>query len=437
MSDQGPAAQIKEKLKKLNIEKGKISRQIGKLKKSNAPFEATLAEMQALSIEIKSLESELRSQKKSNSLLQASHALPTFPPHINELACRSDSTFPNQYLIREILSTEGQEWNKYVEAHPASCIYHFFDFKSIIEQSFSHKALYFAAFDHQHTIVGIMPLIHTKSSLFGSYMTSIPYFNYGGPLSDNKSVEEQLIQHALSCSQQQRASHVEIRESAPRKNMPSKTDKMSLFLALPESKEQLWKDIGTKVRAQIKKGQKNQLLFKVGKHELLDDFYKVFSINMRDLGTPVYSKLFFRNILSSKLNTTLAVQYYQGSPISCAFLMSYKDCLEIPWASTLRQTNKLNSNMVLYWNILQYACDNGYGFFDFGRSSKEAPTFKFKSQWGAKPAQLHWHYLLPDSQTLPNLNPGNPKLKLAIWCWSKLPLFIANTIGPLLARSLP
>lgn len=437
MSDQDPAAQIKDDLKRLNIEKGKVSRQIGKLKKSNAPFEASLTEMQALTIEIKSLESELKSLEKSNPHPQDSYAPPTFPSHIHEKACRSDTTPTTQYLIREIENTEWKEWDKYVDAHPASCIYHCFDFKSIIEQSFSHKVLYFAAFDEQQTIVGIMPVIHTKSTLFGSYMTSIPYFNYGGPLSDNKAIDEQLIQHALNCFKQRGASHVEIRESAPRRNMPSKTDKVSLFLALPKSKEQLWKDIGTKVRAQIKKGQKNELLFKVGKHELLDDFYKVFSINMRDLGTPVYSKLFFRNILSSKLNTTLAVQYHQGSPISCAFLMSYKNCLEIPWASTLRQTNKLNSNMVLYWNILQYACDNGYDFFDFGRSSKDASTFKFKSQWGAKPAQLYWHYLLPDSQSLPNLNPGNPKLKLVIWCWSKLPLFIANTIGPLLARSLP
>ena len=182
---------------------------------------------------------------------------------------------------------------------------------------------------------------------------------------------------------------------------------------------------------------KNDFSFKTGKLELLKDFYQVFSTNMRDLGTPVYSPSFFENILSSNLNTTIAVQYHLGTPVSCAFLIGYKGCLEIPWASTLRKANALDSNMVMYWNILKFACENTYHYFDFGRSSKDASTFKFKKQWGATPSQLHWHYLLPQGESLPALNPNNPKLKLVIWCWTKLPLAVANALGPLLARSLP
>ncbi|OUR99278.1 hypothetical protein A9Q81_11290 [Gammaproteobacteria bacterium 42_54_T18] len=342
-----------------------------------------------------------------------------------------------QYLTKEVTNSDLTAWNEYVKKHKASCAYHLLDFKPIVEQSFGHKALYLAAYDHQQHIVGILPLVHTKSRIFGSYMTSIPYFNYGGPLTDNPSVESQLIQHADRLSKTLGASHIEIRETNPRQNTPSKTDKMSMFLALPDSSDTLWSDIGTKARAQIKKGLKNNLVFKTGKHELLKDFYRVFSINMRDLGTPVYSISFFEHILSSKLDTTLAVQYHEGAPVSCAFLIGYKGCLEIPWASTLRSANKLDSNMVLYWNILKFACNNKYLHFDFGRSSKDAPTFKFKKQWGARPSQLHWHYLLPEGEALPNLNPNNPKLKLIIWCWTKLPLFIANALGPFLARSLP
>ncbi len=437
MSDKTPIhAELKEQLKQLGITKGKLSRQIGQLKKAGEPFDKTLADMKTLSIEIKSIEQELKAQKKQTNSAKTEQK-PPFPNHITASATLSTSPTQTSYLIKEATNSDLTEWNKYVKNHKASCVYHSLDFKSIIEQSFGHKACYLAAYDGQQRIVGVLPLVHTKSRIFGSYMTSIPYFNYGGPLTDNLSVESQLIQHADQLSKTLEASHIEIRETNSRPGAPCKTDKMSMFLALPNSSETLWNDIGTKVRAQIKKGLKNELVFKTGKQELLKDFYKIFSINMRDLGTPVYSISFFDHILSSPLDTTIAVQYHQGTPVSCAFLIGYKGCLEIPWASTLRSANKLDSNMVLYWNILKFACDNKYQYFDFGRSSKDASTFKFKKQWGAKPSQLHWHYLLPEGETLPNLNPNNPKLKLVIWCWTKLPLFVANALGPFLARSLP
>ncbi len=438
MNDQLPStAELKAQLKQLHTTKGKLSRQIGQLKKTQQPIDQILIEMQTVSADIKTIETTLKQFKKQTLTPQPSPPPASFPLHIVEMACRANDTPATRYQVREASIDDKNAWDNYVDAHNASCIYHRFDFKNIIEQSFGQTACYFAALDDNQSIVGVLPVVHTKSQLFGSYMTSVPYFNYGGPLSDNKSIEQQLIQHADSYAKKQEASHVEIRESAPREGMPCKTDKMSMFLALPKTSEQLWSDIGTKVRAQIKKGMKNHLMFKTGKNELLDDFYQVFSTNMRDLGTPVYSKSFFRNILSSQLNTTLVVQYHQNRPVSCAFLMGYKSCLEIPWASTLRKANKLDSNMVLYWNILKFACTNDYAFFDFGRSSKDASTLKFKRQWGATPTQLHWHYILPREQTLPNLNPNNPKLKLVIWCWKKLPLFIANALGPFLARSLP
>lgn len=159
---------------------------------------------------------------------------------------------------------------------------------------------------------------------------------------------------------------------------------------------------------------------------------------MRSLGTPVYGKSFFRNIIrNSDIKPTIAILYHQGCAVSCGFLMGYKCTLEIPWASTLRQANALNANMVLYWNILSYAIVNGYQFFDFGRSSNDAGTYRFKLQWGAKPAQLYWHYCLQGNDVLPQLNPNNPKYKLAINVWKKLPLPVTTTVGPMLAKNLP
>ena len=430
--------ELKNELKQIVSQKGKLSRKIGELKKNGQTIDHVLIEMKAVSLKIKSLENQLKLlNQTNNSNPQKPKPPEKFPSHISVPTCRTQSKSSHHYGVKVISNDMKMAWDEYVKNHPASNIYHLFDFKLIIEESFHHQAYYLAALDDAETIVGVLPIIHTKSQIFGSYMTSIPYFNYGGLLSDNLSVEQMLIKFAENLFHKQGASHLELRENSPREHMPSKTDKVSLFLALPESSERLWSEIGTKVRAQIKKGQMNNFVFKIGKSELLDDFYSVFSTNMRDLGTPVYSKGFFAHMLSSQLDSTLVLQYHKGQPVSCAFLLAYNGCLEIPWASTLRSANVLNANMVLYWNILAYACDQGYCHFDFGRSSKDATTFKFKRQWGAVPSQLHWHYVLAEGETLPNLNPSNPKLKLLIACWKRLPLFISNILGPLLARSLP
>lgn len=126
-----------------------------------------------------------------------------------------------------------------------------------------------------------------------------------------------------------------------------------------------------------------------------------------------------------------------NKPIAASFLMGHKETLEIPWASTLKEVNHLSINMLLYWEVLKYSIKKQYSYFDFGRSSLNSGTFKFKQQWGANPKQLYWHYWLPDNSELPSLNPDNPKYALAIRAWKKLPVFVANLLGPLLVKNLP
>jgi FemAB-related protein (PEP-CTERM system-associated) len=170
---------------------------------------------------------------------------------------------------------------------------------------------------------------------------------------------------------------------------------------------------------------------RVGQAELLGDFYQVFCENMRDLGTPVYSKSFFANILETfKDNCTLCIVYWQGEPVSAGFLIRHKDRMEIPWASTLSYANRISVNMYLYWQILSYAIETGCSEFDFGRSTVDEGTYRFKKQWKAEPQQCYWYHWVPEGGELPNLSPSNEKFDLAIKMWKKLPLPIANTLGP-------
>ncbi|GAB3001888.1 FemAB family PEP-CTERM system-associated protein [Psychrosphaera aestuarii] len=333
-------------------------------------------------------------------------------------------------------------WDKYVSDHPLSSLYHKSDWLSLIEASFGQKAYYFIAKNTDDTIVGVLPIINLDSWLFGNYMVSMPYFNYGSVLADSVAVENQLISAAIEAAQQNKVSHIQFRaiESAESllKTMPVSTQKVNMILDLPETPELLGKAIGSKRRSQIKRPIREGVSHKFGGVELLEDFYEVFCLNMRDLGTPVYSKTFFKAILETfPDNSLLCVVYWQGKPVSTGFLMHYKDRMEIPWASTVRYANRISVNMYLYWQILSYAIENDFKQFDFGRSTVDAGTYKFKKQWGAEPLQCYWYHWVPEGGEVPNLSPSSAKFDLAIKVWQKLPLWVTKMIGPPIVRNLP
>jgi FemAB-related protein (PEP-CTERM system-associated) len=270
-------------------------------------------------------------------------------------------------------------------------------------------------------------------------MVSMPYFNYGGIVADSHEVLMSLISSAHELYDELGCSHIEIRFDSEQKiELPVRTDKIAMLLDLPDDPDDLWQAIGSKRRAQVKRPIREGVKFLSGGTELLDDFYYVFSKNMRDLGTPVYSKQFFRVILDTfSENTFIAVVRLNGEAVSAGFLIGNNGKLEIPWASTLRKVNRLGVNMYLYWNILNNAIEKNFQVFDFGRSSKDAGTLKFKKQWGGHEKQLYWYYDLPEGQQLPNLNPRSKKFGTAISVWKKIPVTLTNLIGPSIVKNLP
>jgi FemAB-related protein (PEP-CTERM system-associated) len=211
-----------------------------------------------------------------------------------------------------------------------------------------------------------------------------------------------------------------------------------MILSLPESHDNLWKSFSSKLRAQIRRPLRENPKILFGGNEYLDDFYSVYSRNMRDIGAPVHSKQLVQNIMSRFPDRSWIISIQlNNKPVAAGFLVSHGNTLEIPLASTIRDVNHLSINMLLYWEVLKFAVDGGFRYFNFGRSSKDAGTFRFKQQWGAKPKQLYWHYWLKDNGDLPAFNHSNPKYALAIKVWQHLPLWLANRIGPLIVRNLP
>ncbi|CBL44133.1 Protein of unknown function, DUF482 [gamma proteobacterium HdN1] len=341
-------------------------------------------------------------------------------------------------VIRNYSEDMQAAWDAYVTQNPASSIYHLSAWKTVIETAFGHETAYLYAADAQGNLCGVLPLVRLKSPLFGDFVVSIPYFNYGGALGEHAEVESALMLQASQRFAGTTVGHIEWRDVVRRASYSVREDKAAMILALPETEEVLWSQLGTKLRAQIKKPQKEAPMLLIGGEEYLEDFYAVFATNMRDLGTPVYAKSFFAIILRQLgKKARLVVIRHQGKPVSAAFLLGFRGQLEIPWASTVREANSLSMNMLLYWEVLRFAIREGYHQFDFGRSTRDAGTYKFKAQWGAQPKQLYWHYWLPEGKELPRLNPDNPKFKLAIAIWQRLPLWLTKLIGPPVVKYLP
>ncbi|MFZ3089496.1 MAG: FemAB family XrtA/PEP-CTERM system-associated protein [Nitrospirota bacterium] len=339
-------------------------------------------------------------------------------------------------LLRE--EDKGQ-WDKYVMETEATNCYHLSGWKDVIERSFGHKTYYLFA-EENGVIRGILPLVHMKSLIFGSFMVSLPYFNYGGVCSNSKEIYNQLLNECVRIAKKENVGHIELRHvESIDGSLPAKTTKVSMRLSLPQNTDELWDSLPSKLRSQIRRPQKEEMYARFGGEDELESFYKVFSLNMRDLGTPVYSKSFFKNILREFPESSRICTVYtrDGQPAASGFLVGFKDILEIPWASSLRSYNSYSPNMLLYWEVLKFACEKGYKLFDFGRSTTGEGTYKFKEQWGAKPVQLYWHYWLKNGGQLPELNPDNPKYQMVIKTWQRLPVGLTKIIGPMIVRNIP
>ena len=210
-----------------------------------------------------------------------------------------------------------------------------------------------------------------------------------------------------------------------------------MLLALPGSGEELFKSFKSKLRSQIRRPQKEGMKTIIGGLEILDHFYRVFAANMRDLGSPVHSKKLFGQIFQAfGENVKIGVVYCQNGPVAAGLIVCFRDIVEIPWASSLRGYNRFSPNMLLYWSLLEHASDKDYRRFDFGRSTPGKGAYGFKKQWGAEPYPLYWYiYGLSRYETLASMN-ESMAMSRAVALWQRLPLFLANLIGPRIRASI-
>lgn len=343
-----------------------------------------------------------------------------------------------------LLSVEedpGADWDPFVMQIKDASLYHLSGWTELAREVFGHRTLFVKARDASGSLVGVLPVIQQKSRLLGNFATSVAFYNYGGALTAGPEVARQMMLRASEVAEKLGCRYLEFRDTQSRPGeWAMRKDKITLQLSLPESFEALSKRLGAKLRSQVKRAEREGVRCRTGADDLLDDFYSVFAENMRDLGTPVYPKRFFEAILRRFAPyCQLVVIDCDGEPAAAAFLTFWQGRGEVPWASCRAKAKPLGLNMKLYWELLALSVSRGCTLFDFGRSTVDSGTYRFKRQWGAQPVPLYWYRWerQPSAAESPQGEDKGKVMELATAIWQRLPLPIANTLGPLISGALP
>ena len=288
--------------------------------------------------------------------------------------------------------------------------------------------------------VGVLPLCLVAGPIFGKFLVSLPYVNTGGVWARDENVAQQLVTEACQLADELDVKYLELRHEVgvPHERLNfERTDKFHMRLELPDSHEALKASFKSKLRSQIKKSTEYGLTVQFGHLELLSEFYAVFATRMRDLGTPVFSKQLFQEILGCfGDDAEICLVKSDAQTAAAAILVHAHGLTEVPSASCHTQFNRMNANMFMYWNLLTRAIDRGSHTFDFGRSSEGSGTYKFKAQWKSRPCPAVWQYYVRKGD--PNdMRPDSGNKQKLIEIWKRLPVWFTKLVGPQIVRGIP
>jgi FemAB-related protein (PEP-CTERM system-associated) len=306
-----------------------------------------------------------------------------------------------------------------------------------MEDAFGHETLLLAALDSRDQLAGVLPLVRVKSFLFGHFLVSMPFLNYGGPLGNDAAVRA-LAGHAVELADDGGADLMELRSRGELPlDLPASHRKVTVVLDLePGDPESTFKALKSKVRSQVRRPTKEGLEVRFGADQL-KPFYRVFAENMRDLGTPVLGKPVFEAMRDTFGESVwFGVAWLGDEPVAAGCGFDWNGEFEMTWASSLRAHSRIAPNMLLYWRFIERAAETGLRTFNFGRCTPGGGTHRFKKQWGGRDEQLWWYHRPSDAgESTPN--PDEGALSLGPKLWRKLPMPIANVLGPGIVRYIP
>lgn len=329
-------------------------------------------------------------------------------------------------------------WNTDLERLGGATFCHLYGWRPVMEDALGHETRWWIARGDGGKVEGLLPLVHVRSRLFGDYLVSMPFLNYGGPVGSD-AARAALARRAADEAAALGVDLLELRDRSELSAEPlvRNARKLTVLKALPDTPEELWeKGLRSKVRSQVRRPMKEGMDVRVGA-ELLEPFYDIFAATMRDLGTPVLPRRFFESILTHLGDASLIVVVeLDGAPLAAGFGLFWGGELEITWAGASREHARLAPNMLLYWGMMEEAVRRRMDTFNFGRCTPGSGTHRFKRQWGTEDHELPWHQWSPTGVDA-TPNPDSARFRAATRVWQRLPVGVTRRIGPPLARVIP
>lgn len=311
----------------------------------------------------------------------------------------------------------------------------------VVESTWRHTPFSLMA-ERAGQVVGILPLFYTKSRLFGSTLVSSPNAVYGGAIADDLEVRAILIDTARALANNLDVDHLELRDAFEMIKTSPDLHPQDLYVSfdheISNDEEALMKSFPRDIRRMVRQGLKAGLGSSLGREEFLDEFYDVYATSVRNLGTPVFPKKLFAEYLREFPDSSDILLIRQGQQVAAAVLNFYfRDTVMPYYGGAYPEFYRTGVNNYMYWELMRRAAERGYKRFDFGRSKRGTGAYEFKRGWGMREQQLAYKFFLVRAKEMPNLNPLNPKFKLMIETWKRLPLPLTKVIGPMIVKHLP
>ena len=338
--------------------------------------------------------------------------------------------------IKELEAETVADWNRFLERSPQATFFHLAQWKDIIQLAFGHRCYFLYALE-QEEITGILPLVHVKSRLFGNALVSTPFCVQGGVVSRNQKSHEALQHWSINLAKNLKVDYLELRyANATNPGWPVKNDLYVNFRkTLLTTVDENLNAIPRKQRAMVRKGMQAGLTS--CEETDVARFYHMYSLSVRNLGTPVFSQRYFE-ILMDKFSNQCRMLSIQkdGKVISAVLSFYFRDEVLPYYGGGSDSAREWKANDFMYWELMRRSCEQGLKVFDYGRSKVGTGSYNFKKNWGFEPHALHYEYQLISANAIPNINPLNPKYRLFINLWKKMPLYLTQLIGPHIVKNL-
>ncbi len=329
-----------------------------------------------------------------------------------------------------------QAWDAFVQDHPQATFFHRAAWAHVVRDVFGHDTHYLCALEGQ-TVVGVLPMAHVDSLLFGRSLTSLPFAVYGGLLAASQEAGNALEAHADQLARQLQVDHLEFRNVSRRHDDWPLQDLYVTFRKeiLPDEEANMLA-IPRKQRAMVRKGIKNGLTSEIDSD--VGRFFALYADNVHRHGTPAMPRKYFQCLMDTfgRDCEVMTVCDAEGVPVSSVMSFYVRDEVLPYYAGDAVAARDLAANDFKYWELMRRACARGLKVFDYGRSKKETGSYAFKKNWGFEPQPLHYEYRLYTRDSIPQNNPSNRKYKLMIQTWRKMPIGLANWLGPFIVRNL-